>query len=76
MSGAQGKAVEIAGGVGVIAEVDSSRIETRYTQGWISKVTQSPKEAFDLAKVEIEKGEACAIAFHGNIVDLLPIRSR
>ena len=71
MSGAQGKAVEIADGVGVIAEVDSSRIETRYTQGWISKVTQSPKEAFDLAKVEIEKGEACAIAFHGNIVDLL-----
>ena len=31
MSGAQGKAVEIAGGVGIIAEVDYSRIETRYT---------------------------------------------
>ena len=61
MSGAQGKAVEIAGGVGIIAEVDSSRIETRYTQGWVSKVTESPKEAFDLAKVELEKGEPCAI---------------
>ncbi len=50
MSGAQGKAVEIAGGVGVIAEVDSSRIETRYTQGWISKVTQSPKRSIRLSK--------------------------
>ena len=34
MSGAQAKAVEIAGGVGVIAEVDESRIKTRHNQGW------------------------------------------
>ena len=33
MSGAQGKAAEIAGAVSIIAEVDDSRIETRYTQG-------------------------------------------
>jgi len=33
MSGAQGKATKIAGGVGIIAEVDKSRIETRYDQG-------------------------------------------
>ena len=36
MSGAQGKAAEIAGAVSIIAEVDDSRIETRYTQGWVS----------------------------------------
>lgn len=35
MSGAQPKAIEIAGGVGIIAEVDSSRIETRHSQGWV-----------------------------------------
>ena len=34
MSGAQPKAIEIAGGVGVIAEVDFSRIKTRFDQGW------------------------------------------
>jgi urocanate hydratase len=34
MSGAQAKAVEIAGGIGIIAEVDASRIETRHQQGW------------------------------------------
>ncbi|MCT4595002.1 MAG: urocanate hydratase [Anaeromicrobium sp.] len=71
MSGAQGKAVEIAKGVGIIAEVDYSRIVTRHEQGWVSAVAKSPKEAFDLAKDYMEKEETCAIAFHGNIVDLL-----
>ena len=32
MSGAQPKAVEIARGVGIVAEVDASRIQTRYDQ--------------------------------------------
>ena len=71
MSGAQGKAVEIAGGVGIIAEVDYSRIETRYTQGWVSKIAQTCKEAFEMANECIESNEPCAIAYHGNIVDLL-----
>ena len=71
MSGAQGKAVEISGGVGIIAEVDYSRIETRYTQGWVSKVATSCEEAFNIACEFIEKEEPCAIAYHGNIVDLL-----
>ncbi len=71
MSGAQGKAVEIAGGVGIIAEVDYSRIETRYTQGWVSKVAETCEEAFKLAHEKMESEEPCAIAYHGNIVDLL-----
>lgn len=71
MSGAQGKAVEIAGGVGIIAEVDYSRIETRFTQGWVSEVAKTSKEAFEIAKENMENKKACAIAYHGNIVDLL-----
>ncbi len=71
MSGAQGKAVEISNGVGIIAEVDDSRIETRHSQGWVSSVARTPKEAFDSAKLYMDKGEGHAIAFHGNIVDLL-----
>ncbi|WP_066501932.1 urocanate hydratase [Abyssisolibacter fermentans] len=71
MSGAQGKAVEIANGVGIIAEVDYSRIETRYNQGWVSKIAKSPAEAFKMAKEYQAKKETAAIAFHGNIVDLL-----
>ncbi len=71
MSGAQGKACVIAGGASIIAEVDYSRIETRRSQGWVTHVTNSAEEAFELAKKSMIAGEACAIAFHGNIVDLL-----
>ena len=71
MSGAQPKAIEIAGGVGIIAEVDSSRIETRHKQGWVSEVAETPDEAFNLAKKAIKGKRALSIAFHGNIVDLL-----
>lgn len=71
MSGAQGKAIEIAGGVGIIAEVDVSRIETRHRQGWIKLVASSPQEAFQLAKHYLDRNEAVSIAYHGNIVTLL-----
>ncbi len=71
MSGAQGKAVRIAGGVGLIAEVDYSRIATRYEQGWVDRIAESAEEAFNLAAEYQNNGEAIAIAFYGNIVDLL-----
>jgi urocanate hydratase len=71
MSGAQPKAVEIARGVGIVAEVDASRIQTRYDQGWVSRITVDAKEAFSLAKEYMAKKETLSIAYHGNIVDLL-----
>ncbi|HHT44511.1 MAG TPA: urocanate hydratase [Fastidiosipila sp.] len=71
MSGAQGKACVIAGGASIIAEVDRSRIKTRSDQGWVTAVADTSEEAFSLAKASMDKKEACAIAFHGNIVDLL-----
>lgn len=71
MSGAQGKAALIAGGVGLIAEVDVSRIETRLQQGWINMVTDDVAVAFALAQENTAKGIAQAIAYQGNIVDLL-----
>lgn len=71
MSGAQGKAIEIANGVGIIAEVDYSRIQTRHEQGWVGVVAKSAKEAFNLAGEYMNKREKLSIAYHGNIVDLL-----
>ena len=71
MSGAQGKAVEIANGAGIIAEVDYSRIQTRYEQGWVTRIVEDPAEAFGLARQYQDKKEGIAIAFAGNIVDLL-----
>jgi urocanate hydratase len=71
MSGAQGKAIEIANGVGIIAEVDYSRIQTRLEQGWISQAINDPAEAFNLAAEHQQKKKSIAIAFCGNVVDLL-----
>ncbi len=71
MSGAQGKAVEIANGVGIIAEVDPSRIQTRFDQGWVSEVTQTPEASFKAAQIALDEQRSVAIAFHGNVVDLL-----
>ena len=71
MSGAQPKAVEIAGAVGIIAEVDYSRIKTRHDQGWVSKVSSDLGEVFSIAHDYMKKKEPMSIAYHGNIVDLL-----
>lgn len=71
MSGAQGKACEIANGVGIVAEVDYSRIQTRLDQGWIRKASSNLEEVFAIAKEYQDKKEAISIAYHGNIVDLL-----
>jgi urocanate hydratase len=71
MSGAQAKAVEIAGGVGIIAEVDYSRIKTRYDQGWVRKVSSDLPEVISIAHEYMNKKEPVSIAYHGNVVDLL-----
>ncbi len=71
MSGAQPKAIEIAGGVGIIAEVDRSRIETRHQQGWVGKVSSDLKEVFATAADYMARKESISIAYHGNIVELL-----
>lgn len=71
MSGAQGKAAVIAGAASIIAEVDESRVETRHSQGWVSHVEKSVEGAFARADEARRKGEAIAVAYHGNIVDLL-----
>jgi len=71
MSGAQGKAAEIAGAVAIIAEVDISRIRTRFEQGWVSGIAETCEAAVDLALEKQAGKEPFAIAYHGNIVDLL-----
>jgi len=70
MSGAQAKATEISGGIGVIAEVDDSRIKTRYEQGWVSKISSNLEEIFSWVEEYRKKKEPISIAYHGNIVDI------
>jgi urocanate hydratase len=71
MSGAQPKAIEIANGIGIIAEVDYSRIKTRLDQGWVSRSSDNLIEVFKIAEAAKIRQEALSIAYHGNIVDLL-----
>lgn len=70
MSGAQSRAVEIAGGIGLIAEVDYSRIKTRHQQGWVSRVSGNLDEIFKWVDEHRETRTPVSIAYHGNIVDL------
>ena len=60
MSGAQPKAAEIAGAAAIIAEVDASRIETRYRQGWVQHVTADLKEAYTLAAEAMRLSRKCS----------------
>jgi len=71
MSGAQPKAMEIAGGVAVIAEVDESRIATRHSQGWVNRASGDLGEVFAWANEALTARAPLTIAYHGNIVDLL-----
>ena len=71
MSGAQPKAAFIAGAVGVFAEVDASRIQTRLDQGWVNMMSDDLDEVFSRAEQAKKNCERISIAYHGNIVDLL-----
>lgn len=71
MSGAQGKAAVIAGAVSVIAEVDYSRIMTRHSQGWVTEVGSDLEDTANKVQKYVQEKTPAAIAYHGNIVDLL-----
>ncbi|MFA7057160.1 MAG: urocanate hydratase [Candidatus Cloacimonadales bacterium] len=71
MSGAQPKACEIAGGICVVAEVDLSRIKTRYEQGWVAMVSADLVEITKWVEQHRKEEKPVSIAYHGNIVDLL-----
>ncbi len=72
MSGAQALAAIITGAVGVLAEVDRDAIDQRITDGYI-KEEDVFTDATALIKTMLKKQEnleACAIIYHGNIVEL------
>ncbi|MHA2403085.1 MAG: urocanate hydratase, partial [Candidatus Kariarchaeaceae archaeon] len=70
MSGAQPKAIEIAGGICLVAAVDESRIQTRYDQGWVKKISSDLAQVFEWVREYRISKTPTSIAFHGNVVDL------
>ena len=70
MSGAQAKATVIAGGIGVIAEINPQVVEKRYSQGWVDEVFTNVDQLLDRMLQAQHNKESVSLAFQGNIVDL------
>ena len=72
MSGAQAMAAVITGCVGVIAEVDGDAVQQRITDGYIKRENVYADLDQLLPRIEQSRrdGEAVALIYHGNIVDL------
>ena len=70
MSGAQPKAVVIAGGVGIIAEVNPKAAEKRFEQGWVDELHRDVDEVIDRALQAQAANEAVSLAYLGNVVEL------
>ncbi len=70
MSGAQPKAIVIAGGVGIIAEVNPKAALKRFEQGWVDELHEDVDEVIDRALQARQKREAVSLAYLGNVVEL------
>ncbi|MBU1535505.1 urocanate hydratase, partial [Myxococcota bacterium] len=70
MSGAQGKAVVISGGVGIIAEINPQAAHKRHEQGWVDVISSDLAQVVRWAQEAQAEGKPLAIAYIGNIVDL------
>lgn len=70
MSGAQPKAANIAGCVSITAEINEKAAYKRHEQGWVDEVISDLDLTIDKAQEKRAKGEAYAIAYLGNVVDL------
>jgi urocanate hydratase len=70
MSGAQAKAAVIAGAIGVVAEINPSAVEKRYSQGWVDEVYYELDELLQRINLARQNKQAVSLAYQGNIVDL------
>ncbi len=70
MGGAQPLAITMNGGVALVAEVDSQRIQRRLETGYLDRAAGSIGEGLALAAEAAQRGEAVSIAVCANAVDL------
>ncbi len=71
MSGAQPKATVIAGGICLVAEINSKPLRLRQAQGWVDEVYDDLDQILARAMMAKKEKEAVSLAYQGNIVDLL-----
>ena len=70
MSGAQAKASNIAGIVGIIAEINPKVAEKRYSQGWVDEVYDDLDKVVLRAEQARKEKRGLSIGYLGNVVDL------
>ncbi|MBS4014290.1 MAG: urocanate hydratase [Bacteroidetes bacterium] len=70
MSGAQPKAAVIAGGIGVVAEINPKVTNIRYSQGWVDEVYEDIDLLINRVEEAKNNKEAVSLAYQGNIVEL------
>ena len=71
MGGAQAQAITFNGGVGLLVEVDSWRIERRLQLKQVDTSSEDLDEALAMVKEAVEKKEAKSIALLGNAAEVL-----
>ena len=72
MSGAQPLSIKMAGGIGLIVEVDPKRIQRRLDAGFCDHMTQNLDEALEMVKNAQENKKSMTIGLVGNCADVFP----
>lgn len=70
MSGAQTKACQILGCIGVVADVSEEAAMKRYSQGWCEELIYDLNKVIERIRECREKKIATSIGYVGNVVDL------
>eukprot|EP01116_Phalansterium_solitarium_P000980 TRINITY_DN10798_c0_g1_i1.p1 TRINITY_DN10798_c0_g1~~TRINITY_DN10798_c0_g1_i1.p1 ORF type:complete len:695 (-),score=162.54 TRINITY_DN10798_c0_g1_i1:65-2149(-) len=70
MSGAQGKAGVICGGISIIAEINEAAARKRLEQGWVHEILTDLDVLIARIKTARAEKKAVSIAYQGNVVDL------
>jgi urocanate hydratase len=72
MGGAQPLAIKMAGGAGLVIDVDPKRIERRVKAGFCDKMVWDLDEALKIVLDAKKKGNAMSVGLVGNCADVLP----
>ncbi len=72
MGGAQPLSIKMAGGVGLVVEVDKSRIQRRLDAGFCDVIVENLDEAMELVNYARAEGKAMSIGLLGNCADIFP----
>jgi len=72
MSGAQPLSIKMAGGVGLVIEVDPKRIQRRLDAGFCDYMTHDFDESMEMIRNAVSEKEPMSIGLVGNCADILP----